>query len=155
MWKEAFLHPKDAPGVVVQLAQSAGEWASPSPEGFPSPRSDTATLEYVGHGVTRLDDGLNLFGGLLDGQECGRGHDDLLAADWVELAWPGPGRVRLLVATDASSTVSDWIGAGAGRLHHLAFRVDAPDGVPDAKPVGDGRFEVAPELNLGTRLLLS
>src|SRR5581483_7645632 len=44
-WKEAFLHPKDAPGVVVQLAQAAGDWSSPPFEALPRPRVDRpATL---------------------------------------------------------------------------------------------------------------
>src|SRR3954454_6903271 len=36
-WKEAFIHPKDAPGIVVQLAWSSGDggWISPPPEDFP------------------------------------------------------------------------------------------------------------------------
>jgi catechol 2,3-dioxygenase-like lactoylglutathione lyase family enzyme len=153
-WKEAFLHPKDAPGVVVQLAEAEGEWESPAPDGFPPARVDAATFDYVGHGIADLDDGLRLFAGLLEGDECGRGHDELLSADWVELRWPGPGRVRLFTATEASSTVSEWIGAAAGRLHHLAFTVAQPEAVADAKPTGDGRYEVPPESNLGTRLML-
>ena len=36
MWKEAFLHPRQATGIVVQLAQAAGEWSAPAPEGFPT-----------------------------------------------------------------------------------------------------------------------
>ena len=58
-WKEAFIHPKDGPGVLVQLAQSAGgggdEWRSPVPADLARPRTDEpATLVHVAHAVRRL-----------------------------------------------------------------------------------------------------
>jgi catechol 2,3-dioxygenase-like lactoylglutathione lyase family enzyme len=147
-WKEAFLHPKDAPGVVIQLAQSAGEWSSPAPAEFPAPRRGTATLDYVGHAVARFDDGTRLFGALLSGNEVGRGHDELLASDWVEYDWPSGGVVRLF-------EMPAWLDGDTGRLHHVAFTtVDAQE-VSDAKPTGDGRYEVPPDANLGLRLLLT
>ncbi len=38
-WMEAFLHPKQATGVVVQLAQApGGGWTSPPPDDYPSDR---------------------------------------------------------------------------------------------------------------------
>ncbi len=37
----------------------------------------------------------------------------------------------------------------------MAFTTTDPHEVPDAKPLADGRFEIAPEANLGTRLLLT
>ncbi len=147
-WKEAFLHPKDAPGVVIQLAQSAGEWASPAPAGFPVARCEPATLNYVGHAVARFDDGARLFGGLLNGGEVRRGRDELLDANWVEYAWSGGGVVRLF-------EMPAWLNGETGRLHHVAFTtIDAQD-VADAKPTGDGRYEVPAEVNLGVRLLLN
>lgn len=109
-WKEAFLHPKDAPGVVVQLAQAAGDWTSDPPVGFPSPRhGGTAILDRVVHAVQSLDEGLRLFEGLLAGSRVAEGDH------WVELAWPGPGRVRLLQPEDGR------LGDRAGRIDHLAF----------------------------------
>src|ERR1700722_15373632 len=36
-WREAFLHPRQATGVVVQVAQAASDWVGPAPEGFPAP----------------------------------------------------------------------------------------------------------------------
>jgi hypothetical protein len=147
-WKEAFLHPKDAPGVVIQLAQAAGEWESPAPPDFPPARVEPATLRYVGHAVARVDDGTHLFGELLNGEETGRGHDDLLDADWIEYAWSTGGVVRLF-------TMPAWLGDEAGRLHHVAFTTVDPEAVADAKPTGDGRYEIPPEANLGTRLLLT
>jgi len=147
-WKEAFLHPKDAPGVVIQLAQAAYEWDSPPPADFPAARVAPSALDYVGHAVARFEDGVRLFGDLLHGDETRRGHDELLDADWLEYALSTGGVVRVL-------EMPAWLGDDAGRLHHVAFTTaDAAD-VPDAKPLADGRFEVAPEANLGTRLLLT
>ena len=133
-WKEAFLHPKDAPGVVVQLAQSSTEWSSPAPAGIPAPVHDrTATLDRVVHAVASLDEGLALFVGLLAGAEVER------SENWVELAWDKPGRLRLVEGH------SDWIGPRRGRVHHLAFTCPWLD---------DGPVTVEPEDNLGTRLLM-
>jgi len=154
-WKEAFLHPKDAPGIVVQLAQAArtGRDVAEPADDDPEPRVDRpAALLRVVHAVASMDDGMRLFAGLLAGEEIGRGGDE--AAAWVDLAWPGPGRIRLLAPADGSSPVAAWLGSRAGRLHHLAFAVDDPGGVPDAVQLADGSWEVPPERNLGVRLVL-
>lgn len=142
-WKEAFLHPKDAPGVVIQLAQSAGEWASPPPADLPAPRVETATFSYVGHAVNRFDDGTRLYRDLLNGEEAGRGRDDFLAADWIEFAWSTGGVVRLFEID------------GEPGVHHAAFRTRRPYELAGAKPTGDGRYEITPDANLGLRLLLT
>ncbi|HVV38513.1 MAG TPA: VOC family protein [Acidimicrobiales bacterium] len=142
-WMEAFLHPKDAPGVVIQIAQSAGEWESPAPAHLPTPRTEPATLDYVGHVVGDADDAVRLYRDLLSGEETARGHDDLLDADWVEYAWSTGGVVRVFVT-----------GAFAQGVHHVAFTTVDAAAVRDAKPTGEGRYEIAPEANLGVRLLL-
>jgi hypothetical protein len=41
-----------------------------------------------------------------------------------------------------------------GRLHHLELAVDEPGAVAGARPLGAGRYEIPPEHNLGTRLVL-
>jgi methylmalonyl-CoA epimerase len=139
-WKEAFLHPKDAPGIVVQLAQSAVDWATDPPTGFPQPEHGTASLVRVVHAVADLDAALALFAGLLSGTEHDAGEDR--DGRWVELAWPGPGRVRLLLPASGSETAA-WMGDRAGRVHHLAFTC----------PWLHNETVVEPENNLGTRLL--
>lgn len=152
-WKEAFLHPKDAPGIVVQLAQASGsDWGSEA-QGLPPPRTpEPAVLDRVVHAVASLDDGLRLFAHLLAGRELDRGED--IEGNWVELGWPGPGRVRLLQPRSGSAAAG-WLGERAGRLHHLAFRCSDPGAVPDARAWEDGRFEVPPEHNFGVRLVLT
>jgi methylmalonyl-CoA/ethylmalonyl-CoA epimerase len=143
-WKEAFLHPKDAPGVVVQLAQSSesGDWGIPLPDDYPEVTREPAVLERVTHAVASIDVGLHLFADLLAGEDVGRGADE--AGRWVDLAWAGGGRVRLIEPTSPSSPIATWIGDRAGRVHHLAFAV------PGAGPL----HEVAPEDNEGVRLLV-
>jgi catechol 2,3-dioxygenase-like lactoylglutathione lyase family enzyme len=153
-WKEAFLHPKQSLGTVVQLAQASGAgWEPPTaPEGLPPPRTPApATLMHVAHAVRSLDEALRLFGALLEGREVDRGtsHDE----KWVELAWPGPGRLRLRTPRSEQSSLVSWLSGRAGRVHHVAFRCEVPGEVPDARPAGD-HFVVEPEDNLGTRLLL-
>ena len=153
-WKEAFLHPKDAPGVVVQLAQQAegGDWgADPTPDWFPDRRVDTpATLVHVAHALADLDEGTRLFVGLLGGRRVADGEADGIR--WIDLAWPGPGRVRLL----EGAPLAPWLAGRAGRVHHLAFGVDEPTAVPGAAATDhDGVAEVAPEANHGVRLRLA
>lgn len=147
-WKEAFLHPKDAPGVVIQFAQSTGDYKLPAVPDLPAADVTAASLDYVGHAVTDFAVGTRLFGDLLGGREIGRGHDELLGAPWVELAWNSGGVVRLL-------EMPAWLGDEPGRPHHVAFTTTDPARLVDAIALPDGRYEVAPEHNLGTRLILS
>lgn len=153
-WKEAFLHPKDAPGIVVQLAQQAGDgdWGGdPAPEWFPDRRvGPPAILVHVAHALADLDEGLRLFVGLLGAERVAEG--DVGGVGWVDLRWPGPGRIRLLTG----APLAEWLGSRAGRVHHLGFAVEDPAGVPGAVAAGrDGVHEVPPAENLGVRLRLS
>jgi len=153
-WMEAFLHPREVPGVVVQLAQSSGEggWWSDPPASLPPPRpSGPATLVHAAHSVASLDIGLRLFADVLGGAEAGRGEAG--DARWVDLDWPGGGRVRLL-APNGEGPVGDWLGGRPGRFHHLAFRGPDPAGIPGAKPTAGDQWVIEPDDNLGTRLVL-
>ena len=142
-WKEAFIHPKDAPGVVVQLAQSSegGDWGVPRPDGYPEPGAAPATLVRIVHAVVTLDVGLRLFRDLLGGEETDRGEDE--AGRWVDLRWPGPGRIRLVEPTSPSSPIATWIGDRQGRVHHLELQ----------QPGAEDRT-VDPDDNLGVRLVI-
>jgi catechol 2,3-dioxygenase-like lactoylglutathione lyase family enzyme len=142
-WKEAFLHPKDAPGVVVQLAQSSesGDWGVPLPDGYPTAAGPTTTLARVVHAVATLDVGTRLFADLLAGETIDKGED----ADgrWVDLGWPGPGRIRLVEPASPSSPIATWIGDRAGRVHHLHFTGS-----------GQASRTIEPEDNNGVRLVI-
>jgi methylmalonyl-CoA/ethylmalonyl-CoA epimerase len=153
-WLEAFLHPRDALGVVIQLAEASGPpWVTPTPEGYPPPPpGGPAALVHVGHAVNDLDAGLQLFAGLLGGRQVDRGRDR--GSRWIDLAWPGPGRVRLL-EPEPGTPLASWIAGRSGRVHHLAFRCPDPSALLGARPRRDGIWEVGPEANFGTRLLLA
>jgi hypothetical protein len=174
-WREAFLHPRQATGVVVQLAQAEGGWTSPAPEGFPTPTGPAGALLHVSHAVRHLDTALGLFHELLGGDIAARGASP--GGDWeyVDLAWPGPLGLRLVApgpGADPAGALPTWLGERPGRVHHLAFRFTGPLPPPwepaDADPGAGGAGQdvpgltptpgsvrvVAPEDNLGTGLVL-
>lgn len=147
-WKEAFLHPKQSHGIVVQLAQAAEYDHTPQFE-LPPPRiARAASLERVVHLVADLDGALGLFERTLGGVRVNGSTTD----DSVDLCWPGAGRICLVEPRDPELIA--WRGARPGRVHHLELALDQPGSVPDAVALGVGAWEVAPEQNLGVRLRL-
>jgi methylmalonyl-CoA/ethylmalonyl-CoA epimerase len=154
-WKEAFLHPKSTGlGIVVQLAQSAGDHGpSTPPEDFPSPAAPAASLDHVAHAVADLDHALGLFRDLLGGRPTDEGGDE--ACRWVHLAWPGHGRIRLLAPTSTNNgPLVDWLAGRPGRLHHLHFTCGDPSAITGATQLASGAYEVVPDDVRGTRLVL-
>ena len=105
-WREVFLHPRDAHGIVVQVAQQAGAPApcSPPPE-LPEP-GPPARLDLIEHHVSDLDGAVRLFRDVLDGRL------DAAGAGAAELAWPGGRRIKLVR--------EDGLPRG-GALHHIRF----------------------------------
>ncbi|HLN43430.1 MAG TPA: VOC family protein [Acidimicrobiales bacterium] len=178
-WKEAFLHPRQATGIVVQLAQAAYAWESPAPEGFPTSRRDpAASLLRVTHALADLGTGLALFEGLLGGRRTAHGDAPDRTWEFADLEWPGPPTLRLVAphpevpGTPGADPLRTWLGALPGRLHHLAFAVPGdqhgagdpgpfdPAGfrpradVPGLFPTDGATLVVEPQDNLGTRLAL-
>jgi catechol 2,3-dioxygenase-like lactoylglutathione lyase family enzyme len=155
VWKEAFLHPKQAEGILIQLAQVAldGTHRPERPDDLPAPPAGPpATLVHVGHAVASLADGMALFAGLLGGRVVARGQDT--GSVWADLTWPAGGRLRLLEPDGPASALAGWIGELRGRVHHLALRFDHPGRVGAAVLRRDGVWEVAPADNHGMRLLI-
>ena len=102
-WKEAFLHPRQATGIVVQLAQATHGWESPAPEGFPSAgATPPSSLTRVTHAVADLDTGLALFEGLLGGRRGAEGTSPDQRWHYVDLEWPGPPALRLIAPSPES-----------------------------------------------------
>jgi catechol 2,3-dioxygenase-like lactoylglutathione lyase family enzyme len=165
-WKEAFLHPRQAGGIVVQLAQAAGSWEAPPPEGFPTARpASPAALLHVTHAVSDLDGAVQLYSELLGGEVAH--HDVPEGAGWeaVTIRWTGPLDLRIVAPSGAGGDLRHWLGGRPGRLHHLAFsqagaRANrgahvAEHAVPGWLP-GDAplRLVLEPDANLGTRVVV-
>jgi methylmalonyl-CoA/ethylmalonyl-CoA epimerase len=104
-WKEAFLHPRAAHGIVIQVAQQDGSPTSAPPRELPEPGPPTR-LDLIEHHVSDLDGAVRLFRDVLDGR--------LEAADagTAELTWPGGKRITLVR--------EDGLPLG-GALHHVRF----------------------------------
>lgn len=165
-WQEAFIHPLVAGGIVVQVAQAAGAWESPAPEGFPSPADPPAALVRATHVVADVDRAVDLFGGLLGGRTTGTTAEDGTVTV-VDVAWDAPLGLRLVGPTAGHPLAPDlarWLHGAPGRLHHLVLDCPDPTAVPGAVPpegpvpgvlAGETVAAVVPpEQNLGLRLVL-
>ena len=104
-WKEAFLHPRDAHGIVIQVAQQGWPYRSAPPAELPEPGPSTS-FDLIEHHVSDLDRAMRLFGDVLDGQV------ETIDAATVELTWPRGRRIRLVR--------EDELPRG-GALHHVRF----------------------------------
>lgn len=156
-WQEAFLLPADAWGVVVQVVQQGDEDYVvdlppdfPDPAGYPRAESgEPARLDRIVLSVGDVDAARHTYEELLGGTVVDKGSGGDGA--WVELGWPGPGRLRL-----QPPAADQPLPAGRnGRLDHLAFTVDDPAAIRGAVRANADLFEVPPEANLGVRLRLS
>ncbi len=166
-WQEAFIHPTAA-GIVVQLAWSPpdlnggdlnggalndgalndGALNDPRPAWLPEPRvAGTAELVHVAHAVADLEGALALFKGLLGGRSVDAGAQ--AGVGFVDLAYPGPGRLRLV----GGAPLGPWEHGRAGRLHSICFRLTDPGRVGGAV-ARDGWWEVVAAPPIGVRLVL-
>lgn len=135
-WKEAFLHPKEAGGTVVQIAQSGiepehldrevreygpGRWWEEPPERA-AKRAIFRRVVVVTDEVGRA---IELYADLLHGQTVDHGEG------WIELGWPGGGKIML--------------EAAAGRpegIHRLEWTHDGPR---TERVIGGTRLVLYPE----------
>jgi methylmalonyl-CoA/ethylmalonyl-CoA epimerase len=104
-WKEAFLHPRSAHGIVVQVAQQAGDPVTPAPRELPEP-GPPARFDLIEYHVGDLEGATRLFREALDGRI------DMADGHAAELTWPGGRRLRLIR--------EDGLAYG-GALHHVRF----------------------------------
>ncbi len=174
-WMEAFIHPKQATGVVVQIAEAPAPWTNPPPEDYPTRRRQRADgsgplppadLVQVTHGVSDLGAAHALFIGLLGGRVVNEGSSN--GVRWSELTWPGALGVRLVAPTVSSATgpLSEWLAGRTGRVHHLELAVEEPADIVGARPTDpigidaaararpEGSWEISPSLNGGLRLVI-
>jgi methylmalonyl-CoA/ethylmalonyl-CoA epimerase len=121
-WKEAFLHPRSAHGIVIQVAQAAAgaPWVAP-PRELPEPGPPTL-FDLIEHRVGDLAGATRLLREVLDGR-LETGTDDI-----AELTWPGGKRIRLVR--------EDGLPLG-GSLHHVRFtRTDGAFSAQDHERTG-------------------
>jgi len=104
-WKEAFLHPRDVHGIVIQVAQQGATPLSAPPRELPEP-GPPARFDLIEHHVSDFDGAVRLFRDVLDGRLAAAG------AGTAELTWPGGKRIKLVRA--------DGLPLG-GALHHVRF----------------------------------
>ena len=130
-WMEGFIHPRQATGVVVQLAQALNDWDSPPPDDFPSVRRlrkegdipvPPASLLWVVHSVAVMAEARSLFVDVLGGRIVGEGFDDFDHGT-LDLSWGGPLGLRLVASTaDADDPLR--IVAGRQEGPHPSPRTD-------------------------------
>lgn len=149
-WQEAFLHPKQSHGIVIQLAQPGGDapWQIPPPLP-PSLQNGPASITALHHLVADLDAATKLFSGPLAMTIVDQGSSK--AGEFTELAH-GPWAVRLVKPGPESHR--QWLADRPGRLFQVEMAVDHPSVVPDVRTVERG-WEIPPALNQGTRVLLT
>lgn len=155
-WQEAFLHPKQSHGIVIQIAQpgpNSNDWHTPVilP---PSRQSGEPELARVKHLVADLSSAVELFTGPLamtvdQSDECPEGK-------FVEVV-QGPWRIQL-ISPIPHGPADQWLANRPGRLLQLSLVVDQPALIPDLLPLetgGNSSFVLSPEHNQGTRLLIA
>jgi methylmalonyl-CoA/ethylmalonyl-CoA epimerase len=105
-WREAFLHPRSAHGIVIQVAESAGSPPTAPPPREPAIPGPPTRFDLIEHHVSDLDRATRLFRDVLGGQL------DAASAGATELTWDGDKRIRLVRR--------DGLPYG-GALHHVTF----------------------------------
>jgi hypothetical protein len=165
-WKEAFIHPKEATGIVVQIAQPVNEWFAPPPTESPAPTrlledgrpAPAASLSRIVHAVHDLGDASRLFVDLLGGRVTGE-QRDADGRPCLDLAWTGPSAIRLVApiedefgdgtSPDGHPNLGDWLEGRGGRLHHLELEAEEPNGLSGSYPLSALPAGVVPRAGSG------
>ena len=119
-WKEAFLHPKDAYGIVVQVAEQSGKPPKLAPPAQLPVAGIPSAFSLVEHRVGDLDGALRLFAEALEGEVVRRQHT--AEASMAELTWENGARVQLVQPALSAG------GAPPGRDGGLGYLRFARDG---------------------------
>ena len=92
-WKEAFLHPGDAYGTVIQVAEQASSPPTSSPPAELGQPGPSCALSLIEQRVADVDGAVRLFQEVLDGTVVSRCDT---AGGSAELSWPNGTRLRLV-----------------------------------------------------------
>jgi methylmalonyl-CoA/ethylmalonyl-CoA epimerase len=118
-WKEAFLHPRDAYGIVIQVAQQSGRPPEPAPPADLSSPGPSSAFALVEHYVDDLAGATRLFRDVLEGVVAGQ--PDTGSAPAAELSWDNGARLRLV----QPPAVAGNAGARSGAPGSLYFSRDS------------------------------
>lgn len=142
-WKEAFLHPKSAFGIVVQVAQQGMEPDTPPPAGLPDP-APAAEFVVAEHYVDDLDAALRLFRGALAGEVVAR--EPKSSGEAVLLRWANGAQLRLMRPSSAAERDALVFG---GAAHHLEFaRVDGSFTAGEVEAIGSAASRLGVSVHL-------
>ena len=126
-WKEAFLHPRDAHGIVIQFAEQSATPELAPPADLPEPGPASA-FELVEHHVTDISGATKLFTRLLDAELITPAGSK--TPHVAELTWTNGARLRLVgPAADAAGPTAP---ASNARTHLHFTRVNAQLSPDDA-----------------------
>jgi Glyoxalase/Bleomycin resistance protein/Dioxygenase superfamily len=145
-WKEGFLHPRDAYGIVIQVAEQSGrppELAPPVDLPSPGPSSAFALVE---HFVDDLAGAMRLFRDVLVGEVVSQ--QDTGSDAVAELSWENGARLRLL---QARLPTSGQVRTRSGSLGSLYFARDGqPFSPAERSRVADLSARLGVSLQLGS-----
>jgi methylmalonyl-CoA/ethylmalonyl-CoA epimerase len=117
-WKEAFLHPRDAYGIVIQVAEQNGPPPVVAPPAELPPPGPATAFALAEQHVHDLAGAVRLFRDVLAGAVSSA--DGAGQPDAAELTWPNGARLRLVqtAGRDAGSTPT------SGAVSRLVFSRD-------------------------------
>jgi methylmalonyl-CoA/ethylmalonyl-CoA epimerase len=144
-WKEAFLHPKDAYGIVIQVAEQSGKPPELAPPAQLPVAGVASAFSLVEHCVGDMDGALRLFAEALEGEVVRR--QDTAEAAIAELTWDNGARLRLVQPTRAPGRASPGCNDG---LTYLRFSRDGEQFSPaDHSQVAELARRLGVSLQLG------
>ncbi len=125
-WKEAFLHPKETCGIVIQLAQAAGTWFVPPPDNLPNSTSPVkSSFRFISYVVKDFSAAKRLFVDLLGGQILHQGKTGIENLDYLYIGWPGPGRIMIVYSNQKNDQeLGMFLSGRLGRVNYLYFEFE-------------------------------
>jgi catechol 2,3-dioxygenase-like lactoylglutathione lyase family enzyme len=144
-WKEAFLHPSDAHGTVIQIAQQAEtpmRSTPPAELGEPGP---PCSLSMIEQGVADIDGAIRLCTEGLDGEVVSR--KDSAGGAVAEVSWQNGARLRLV---QPAADFQPGPNAGEGIRHVQFTRDDGLFGPADLEKAAVLARRLGVSVQLGT-----